>query len=64
MVNIAPDHLFPVAPKVGDRVKVISGEFREMYGNLASVEGNDGIVEIDGDVKLLPLSFIAKMADE
>jgi hypothetical protein len=32
VVNIQVDHLQVVTPKVGDRVKVISGENRELTG--------------------------------
>jgi len=62
VVNVGPEHLVPNPAKIHDRVKVISGEFRENTGTLVSLDGQDGVVEIDGDVKLLPLSFLAKMA--
>ena len=66
VVNVGPEHLVPNPPRVKDRVKVISGEFRENTGVLASVDGPDGVVGMDGDgdVKLLPLSFLAKMSDD
>jgi hypothetical protein len=59
------DHLQVVTPKVGDRVKVISGENRELTGMMWSIDGHEGVVEMehgDGDVRLLALTSLAKMS--
>jgi len=64
VVNIQTDHLQLVIPKVGDRVKVISGDNRELAGVMRSIDGLEGVVEMDhgdGDVRLLALTSLAKM---
>jgi len=64
-VNIQVDHLQVVTPKVGDRVKVINGENRELAGIMRSIDGSEGVVEMDhgeGDLRLLALNSLAKMS--
>jgi transcription elongation factor SPT5 len=64
-VNVPSEHLALVIPRTGDRVKVISGEYREQVGKLASVDGSDGVVDLDNhDIKLFPLASLAKLADD
>jgi hypothetical protein len=63
------EFLLPATPRPGDRVKVIHGEFREFIGNLRSMEGTDGIVEIDvkyhntDRIQIIPLSFLCKLVE-
>lgn len=63
VVNIQTDLLQVMTPKVGDRVKVISGDNRELTGMMRSIDGSEGVVEMDGDgdVRLLALTSLAKM---
>ena len=62
-VNIAPEHLRPVTPERGDKVKVIIGEDREQTGSLLSIDSQEGVVKLDqtGDVKMLQLKYLCKM---
>jgi transcription elongation factor len=68
-VNIQPDQLKPVVPKPTDRVKVIAGDCREQTGILTSVDGEDGVVEMDArhanedSILLLPLRCLGKFTD-
>ncbi|XP_046987782.1 transcription elongation factor SPT5 [Schistocerca americana] len=61
-VNILAEHLEPVLPQQGDRVKVILGEEREAVGKLISIDNQDGVVKVEsGDVKMLQLRFLCKL---
>ena len=47
-VNIAADHLAPVVPSRGDKVKVILGdEDKEQTGQLLSIDSQEGVVKLD-----------------
>lgn len=62
VVNILGEHLEPVDPDQGDRVKVIFGEEREQTGNLLSIDHSEGVVKLDhADVKMLQLRYLCKM---
>lgn len=65
-VSIAAEHLQPVQPVRGDRVKVIMGEDRDSTGSLLSIDSQEGVVKIDqsGDVKMLQLKYLCKMKEE
>jgi len=61
-INIAAEHLQPVTPVRGDKIKVIMGEDRESTGYLLSIDCQEGVVKLDqsGDVKLLQLRYLCK----
>ena len=62
-VNIVSEHLEPVLPRPGDKVKVIFGEDREATGELLSIDNNEGVVKMDGkdgDIRLLHLRYLCK----
>jgi len=66
-VNIAADHLTPVVPSRGDKVKVILGdEDKEQTGQLLSIDSQEGVVKLDvsGDVKMLQLKYLCKMKSD
>jgi len=66
-VNIAADHLAPVVPSRGDKVKVILGdEDKEQTGQLLSIDSQEGVVKLDhsGDVKMLQLKYLCKMKSD
>uniref|UniRef100_A0A0K2T674 Transcription elongation factor SPT5 n=1 Tax=Lepeophtheirus salmonis TaxID=72036 RepID=A0A0K2T674_LEPSM len=65
-VSIAADHLQPVKPVRGDKVKVIMGEDRDATGSLLSIDSQEGVVklEIAGDVKMLQLKYLCKMKSD
>ena len=63
-VIIAADHLAPVVPRRGDKVKVILGaEDKGQTGQLLSTDSQEGVVKLDhsGDVKLFQLKYLCKM---
>lgn len=63
VVNIVSEHLDPVLPKAGDKVKVIFGEDREATGELLSIDNHEGVVKMDGrdgDIRLLNLRYLCK----
>ena len=61
-LNVLSEHLEPVIPARGDRVKVVGGEEREQAGSLLSIDHSEGVVKLDsGDVKMLQLRFLCKM---
>jgi len=67
VVNIASDHLTPVVPSRGDKVKVILGdEDKEQTGQLLSIDSQEGVVKLDvsGDVKMLQLKYLCKMKSD
>lgn len=62
VVNIVGEHLEPVVPTQGDKVKVIFGEEREQTGSLLSIDRNEGVVKLDlGEVRLFQLKYLCKM---
>lgn len=65
-VSIAADHLQPVQPSRGDRVKVIMGDDRDSTGSLLSIDSQEGVVKLDqnGDVKMLQLKYLCKLKDD
>jgi len=65
-VNIPAEHLSPVQPVRGDRVKVIMGEDRDLTGILLSIDSQEGVVKLDqtGDVKMLQLKYLSKMKND
>ena len=66
-VNIQADHLAPVVPSRGDKVKVILGdEDKDMTGQLLSIDSQEGVVKLDhsGDVKMLQLKYLCKMKSD
>lgn len=63
VVNILSEHLEPVLPRSGDKVKVIFGEDRESTGELLSIDNNEGVIKMDGkdgDIRLLNLRYLCK----
>ncbi|KAA0192293.1 hypothetical protein HAZT_HAZT006833 [Hyalella azteca] len=65
VVNINGEHLEPVVPVQGDRVKVIFGEDREQMGSLLSIDNNEGVVNMDhSDLKMLQLRYLCKMSSQ
>jgi len=66
-VNVAAEHLAPVEPARGDKVKVILGdEDKEMTGQLLSIDSQEGVVKLDHscDVKMLQLKYLCKMKSD
>lgn len=66
VVNVAADHLQPVKPTRGQKVKVIMGEDRDSTGVLLSIDCQEGVVKLDqnGDVKMLQLKYLCKLKDD
>lgn len=65
VVSVASEHLEPICPDKGDRVKVIIGEEREFTGTLLSIDGGEGVVKLDrGNLSMCPLHFLCKMQKE
>lgn len=66
VVNISSEHLEPVPPAAGDKIKVIYGDqYREATGTLLSVDGLEGVVQLDegGGVKLINIQHLCRMGD-
>lgn len=62
VVSVASEHLEPVVPQKGNRVKVIVGEERECTGSLLSIDGNEGVVKLDrGKIQMLQLTYLCRM---
>ncbi|XP_015790153.1 transcription elongation factor SPT5-like [Tetranychus urticae] len=63
VVNCFPYQLEPISPEPKDRIKVIFGEEREQTGVLLSIDGVDGVCQMDTDhdVKVLHLRYLCKM---
>ncbi|KAG1712147.1 Transcription elongation factor SPT5 [Nymphon striatum] len=62
VMNIMSEHLEPVTPERGDKVKVVLGEERESTGDLLSIDNQEGVVKLDhGDIKMLQLRYLCKM---
>ncbi|RXG52724.1 Transcription elongation factor SPT5 [Armadillidium vulgare] len=65
VVNIIGEHLEPVAPSPGDKIKVIYGEERDQTGSLLSIDCNEGVVKMDhSDVKILQFRYLCKMKQD
>uniref|UniRef100_T1IQH2 Transcription elongation factor SPT5 n=1 Tax=Strigamia maritima TaxID=126957 RepID=T1IQH2_STRMM len=66
VVSILSDHLEPVIPQQGNKVKVIFGDDREITGKLLSIDHQEGVVESDqgGEIKMLQLRFLCKMGEK
>lgn len=69
-VNIAAQHLEPVIPTPGDRVKVIYGDqFRESVGSLLSIDGLEGVVQLDvtdegaAGIRLININHLCRMGE-
>ena len=63
LITVNPLEMEQVVPKKSDKIKVISGEFRNSTGKLIGIDGADGIVKMDDtlDVKILDMSILAHM---
>ncbi|XP_071743655.1 transcription elongation factor SPT5-like [Lepeophtheirus salmonis] len=65
-VSIAADHLQPVKPVRGDKVKVIMGEDRDATGSLLSIDSQEGVVKLKNDIylKMFQLKYLCKMKSD
>lgn len=64
VVSITSEHLEPVVPRAGDKVKVILGEDREETGELLSIDMPEGVVKMsNGKITMQPLRYLCKMKD-
>lgn len=65
VISVASEHLEPICPEKGDRVKVIAGEDREFTGNLLSIDGCEGVVKLDrGNLNMFQMNLLCKMPKE
>lgn len=65
VISVAGEHLEPVYPTKGDRVKVILGDEREFTGTLLSIDGVEGVVKLDrGNLSMCPLNYLCKMSKD
>jgi transcription elongation factor SPT5 len=57
------EHLEPVLPTRGDKVKFLVGEDREATGMLLSIDSQEGVVKMDNseEIKMIPLNYLCKM---
>ncbi|XP_050411493.1 transcription elongation factor SPT5 [Patella vulgata] len=63
VVNVACEHLEPVRPEKHDKTKVILGDERETTGTLLSIDGIEGVIKTEeGQIKMLPIIYLCKMA--
>lgn len=62
-VSVLGEHLEPVLPQRGDRVKFLVGEDREATGQLLSIDSQEGVVKMDAsdEIKMIPLNYLCKM---
>jgi len=62
-ISVPHEFLEPVTPAKKDKIKIIRGEFKGHTGSLIGIDGSDGIVkmEINLDIKILRLDFLAKL---
>ncbi|XP_064477491.1 transcription elongation factor SPT5-like [Ornithodoros turicata] len=64
VMNILSEHLEPVLPSAGDKVKVILGEEREEMGELLSIDHPEGVVKMsNGKITMHQLRYLCKMHD-
>ncbi|KAI4320600.1 hypothetical protein MLD38_034061 [Melastoma candidum] len=62
-VTVRPNEIEMVVPRKSDKIKIVGGALRGRNGKLMGVDGSDGIVKLDNlDVKILDLTFLAKLA--
>ncbi|XP_042899207.1 transcription elongation factor SPT5 [Parasteatoda tepidariorum] len=62
VVNIMGEHLEPVTPLRGDKVKVIYGDDRELCGTLLTIDCADGVVKLGPkEFKMINMRFLCKM---
>ncbi|UJR38519.1 hypothetical protein I4U23_031185 [Adineta vaga] len=59
------DHMEPVTPKQNDKIYVIGGDSKSAYGDLLSVDNQDGVVQLHGnvsddDISLINLKYLCK----
>ncbi|KAI8894347.1 hypothetical protein BC833DRAFT_605194 [Globomyces pollinis-pini] len=61
---IPQDFLKPIAPQKKEQFKVIKGEGRGKVGHLLSIDGQEGVVRIDGneDILMMNLDCLAKLS--
>jgi transcription elongation factor SPT5 len=62
-VEIPFAQLTPSVPKAKDTVVVISGENREMQGELIGIDEKDGIVKVipSGEIKIVDMTTLSKL---
>ena len=66
VVTIHSEHLEPVTPAAGEKIKVIGGDqYREATGTLLSIDGVEGVVQLDDGqgVKLINISHLCRMVE-
>lgn len=53
-----------IAPRKGDNIKIVTGEFRGLTGKLIGIDGSDGIVKLEEnmDIKILDMSNLGKVS--
>ncbi|PVD33727.1 hypothetical protein C0Q70_04987 [Pomacea canaliculata] len=62
VVNIACEHLEPVAPTKHEKAKVILGDERETVGTVLSIDGCDAVFKIDEkNIRMLPVKHLCRM---
>lgn len=55
------EHLEPVIPSLNDRVKAILGDRRDIVGTLINIDGQEGIVNLEGGaIQMIQLRFLCK----
>nr|CAD2168645.1 unnamed protein product [Meloidogyne enterolobii] len=55
------EFLLPVKPAEGDTARVIYGNHKGTEGTMISVEGDEGVMQSTGGVRLFPLPILCKM---
>lgn len=60
-ITISSDFLEPIRPVPHDKVKVIMGDDRESTGSLSSINGQDGVVKINGKTVFIPMVCLCKL---
>ncbi|KAK9768889.1 transcription elongation factor spt5 [Basidiobolus ranarum] len=63
-LSLPVDYIEPVKPNKRDKIKVMGGEFKGQVGTLIGIDGQDGIVKLEGgkDFKILNMNGLAKYA--
>jgi transcription elongation factor SPT5 len=59
-LTLPADQLSPMPPVRTDLIMVLAGDLAGATGRLIGVDGSDGIVEIDQDIKILEMDILAK----
>jgi transcription elongation factor SPT5 len=64
LVTLSEDSLQPVVPQKRDGFKVLKGEYRGNIGHLLSIDGDEGVVKIEGndEILMLHLDSLCKLA--